>query len=165
MKDSFNKRWVYVPSEEFVEGKGWRAAIVFEGESGHHLTGEITNMPNVPQPIYLPGESVEEAWAAASILNRERGYSQEEERRIIAESMCRTIRVYHTEDDTYRIMLCGDTLADLDLDQTRDLIRELCRAIDHSLPSELQDYYDELAEADAAMDYEDDDEDENEDQS
>lgn len=37
-----NRRWCYfVPTDGFIEGKGFRVSVVIEGEDGHYPTGDL----------------------------------------------------------------------------------------------------------------------------
>lgn len=58
------RRWCYfIPLTAFIEGKGWRVSIVFEGIAGHFPTGG-----NGVEPWFW-GDTYEEAEEAAALQN------------------------------------------------------------------------------------------------
>lgn len=87
------RRWVYfVPVEGFIEGRGYRVSIVFEGESGHYPTGDgpESKLPEGQRraPWYW-GETLEQAQDAADAANARLGYTPRDVAIIIGSSMAR----------------------------------------------------------------------------
>lgn len=76
----------YIPPGGYVEGQGYRASFVFEGEPGHFPTGEWPCPPGGKQPWFW-GESIEDANKAAEDYNEKLGLSQREVTEIISSSM------------------------------------------------------------------------------
>jgi hypothetical protein len=78
----------YVPADAYVEGQGWRASVVREGESGHHPTGTwpYTGAVNQTMP-YFWGHDYEEAKAEAAELNERMGISAADASAIVTSSM------------------------------------------------------------------------------
>lgn len=65
VEELFNtRRWCYyIPRSGFVEGRGYRVSIVFEGETGHYPTGGDGKEP------WFWGDTYEEAEEAAARQN------------------------------------------------------------------------------------------------
>jgi hypothetical protein len=82
-------RMVYFVGETmFVEGRGYRAVVVVEGEGGCHPTGDDdweTN-PRAHMP-YFWGPTLKDAEAQANEQNRRMGISPDEALMIVARSM------------------------------------------------------------------------------
>ena len=86
---NLNKRWCYfVPETAYVEGHGYRASIVVEGEAGHHPTGTWPYTGNVgeTQP-YFWGDDYETAKQAMDDQNRRLGLSDRDVYEILISSI------------------------------------------------------------------------------
>lgn len=78
----------YVPESGYIEGEGYRASMVVEGEAGHHPTGtwpyhgeEGEIMP------WFWGKTLEEAREVARQQNERIGLTEREADLIVASSM------------------------------------------------------------------------------
>lgn len=85
------RRWCYwIPAEGYVEGHGYRVAIVFEYEAGYYFTGDdawIAGDPGARKPWFW-GKTYEEAKKVAEDMNRDRlGLSDKEAHFIVTTSM------------------------------------------------------------------------------
>ena len=87
-------RWVYyVPDDAYVDGEGFRASVVKEGEVGHYPTGD---WPYDPGPgstrPYFWGHDLGKARETAYKLNERMGISREETDHIVSTSIDAQIR-------------------------------------------------------------------------
>ncbi len=81
----------YVPATAYVEGKGFRASVVVEGQPGHHPTGVWPYDVKHPLP-YFWGHDYDKACEIATEMNKRMGLSKEDENHIIASSMGAQVR-------------------------------------------------------------------------
>jgi hypothetical protein len=93
----------YIPRDSFVEGRGYRVAIVTENTAGYALTGTwpYTGAPGESLPYFWGnrGESIvdndenyKDACATAASLNKRQGLSDKDVMKIIASSMFKAAR-------------------------------------------------------------------------
>lgn len=75
----------YIPIDGYVEGEGYRASIVIEGEPGHRPTGSTTGMHKA-RP-YFWGHDYETACEIAQEQNKRLGLTEDDITQIIASSM------------------------------------------------------------------------------
>ncbi len=83
------RRFVYYisPIGAFVPGKGFRVAIVIEGEPGYTLTGGgDSKSPDYKEPWYW-GMTYKEAEQIAAEMNAKLGYTEREVWQIVNSSM------------------------------------------------------------------------------
>ena len=85
------RRWCYwIPADGYVEGHGYRVAIVFEHEPGFYFTGDdawIAGDASKRKPWFW-GENYDEARKVAEGMNRDRlGLSPREAADIVTTSM------------------------------------------------------------------------------
>lgn len=78
----------YVDETFHVEGRGYRVAFVFEGESGYRLTGDwpYSGAPGEVMPWFW-GNTIEEARSACDSYNAQQGIDRREAFSIIGRSM------------------------------------------------------------------------------
>lgn len=82
-----NARMCYfIPDDAYVEGRGYRAAIVTEGEPGYRLTGTWPNDGTGVMP-YFWGHDLEKAQVIAAEQNAALGLSKRDVNVIILSSM------------------------------------------------------------------------------
>jgi hypothetical protein len=78
----------WIPVDSFVEGQGFRASIVIEGEPGHYPTGDwpYDGSPGQRQP-YFWGQTYDEAKTIADEQNEKLGISKRDALEIVASTM------------------------------------------------------------------------------
>lgn len=81
----------WVPDDGFVAGRGYRASIVKEGESGHQPTGVWPYDVHQPMP-YFWGDDLNKARETAYRQNERLGISREETDRIVNESIATQVK-------------------------------------------------------------------------
>lgn len=88
-KNSKSVRMVYFVCEDFyVEGEGYRASIVFEGEKGHHPTGTWPQTGGIDEKRpYFFGPTLADAEERCRVLNRRMGIDTREAALIVAGTM------------------------------------------------------------------------------
>ena len=72
----------------FVEGYGYRAAVLFAGEDGYHWTGEWPNDGTGVMP-YFWGPTLKDAQHRAARLNARAGVTEEDAAILVGRSMAR----------------------------------------------------------------------------
>lgn len=78
----------YVPSNAYIEGEGFRASIVVEGEAGHHPTGTWPYHGNPGEIMpWFWGKTLEEAQEHARLQNAHIGLTDHQADLIVASSM------------------------------------------------------------------------------
>ena len=87
-------RMVYYVNESFyVHGKGFRPAIVVEGEDGHHPTGadDWETNPAARRP-YFWGPTLADAKEQARVMNERLGVSEKDADIIVTQSMVQSTK-------------------------------------------------------------------------
>ena len=81
------RRYAYWPAGDApIPGQGWRLSIVYEGERGHHPTGQWPNDGTGVMPYFLKG-TWDQAVESCYELNSRHGVDRETTRFIITESI------------------------------------------------------------------------------
>ncbi len=85
---SGRKYCYYIPTEGYVEERGWRPSIVFEGESGHFPNGDWPYEGKGGQKApWFWGHDYNAAVKIAAQMNERMGIGPEEALRIVTSSM------------------------------------------------------------------------------
>lgn len=88
----------FVPIDAFIEGRGYRASVVVEGQPGHHPTGVWPNDGTKEMPYFFgrqpDGKGFDYEWAcrAADNLNEQMGISKRDSIEIVASSVGAQVR-------------------------------------------------------------------------
>lgn len=78
----------FISGEEYVEGKGYRAAIITENQPGYRLTGTWPHKGKRGEVMpYFWGRSLKKANEVAKEMNRRMGLSPEDVAKIVSSSM------------------------------------------------------------------------------
>lgn len=81
----------YIPEDAYVEGRGFRVAVVTEGQPGYQMTGDWPNDGTGVMP-YFWGNEIDRAKEIAAQQNRALGHSDKDVIEIMASSMGAQIR-------------------------------------------------------------------------
>jgi len=86
------RRFCYhVPADGFIEGRGYRASIVIENESGHYPTGTWPYEGKLGQVApYFWGMTLDEAKAVCVAQNKRMGVSERDAVAIVSSSIAAT---------------------------------------------------------------------------
>lgn len=87
------RRCYFVPMDGFVDGAGYRASVVVEGQAGHHPTGSwpYHGRPGETRP-YFWGNDLEVAQKIADQMNERMGIDAKTAALIVASSMAAQMR-------------------------------------------------------------------------
>jgi hypothetical protein len=83
-----NRCCIYVPIDQYVEGKGWVPSVVTENEPGH---APLTGQGELAEPWYW-GHDLEQARATAADCNRRLGLSDQDVVDIVNSSISASFR-------------------------------------------------------------------------
>lgn len=81
----------YVPADAYIEGRGFRASVVVEGEAGHYPTGVWPNDGTKEMP-YFWGHDYNKALEVAARYNQQLGLSEKDVNTIVSSSIGAQLR-------------------------------------------------------------------------